>query len=330
MRSSLSARKKSSKAQLSSSSSSREAQSTGSSVREMCEHCTLDLSNSQRALFVEEEVGRVFCSETCIAAYFTPEINRLEKDYLRKLSPSDLSASEKEKLAHLRWVTLEDPDEVWCEKTISGDLRYTLIAEFAPEQKKIWSICICLCLRGEPSFLFLAFQTRNSAMLSSYRKGERITWSQARGKSQQSADQRSALNSTNSAPVLTDGLDEPWTPEETLRAQIVHKRHADDIPMADFGLYESCLDETLESPDEVWSLVASEFDPYEVYHFIRYYSEDSVGFWFVIIARETEDAGQIEIIEAFPTRDSSLVDRHRKGHQEIGQTEEIPLVRVVH
>ena len=144
------------------------------STEELCQNCAKDLKGSLRALFVEEEIGRIFCTESCIASYFTPEIERLEKGFFKRLSPSDLSSDEREQFAHLRWITLQEPDEVWREKTIAGDYRYTLISEFEPSQKKVWCICICLFLRGEPSFLYLAFTTLNAAMSNYYRKGEQL------------------------------------------------------------------------------------------------------------------------------------------------------------
>jgi hypothetical protein len=50
----------------------------------------------------------------------------------------------------------------------------------------------------------------------------------------------------------------------------------------------------------------------------------------LIIARETEDEEQIEILDAFPTRDAALVDRYRRGEQEVGHTQPGPVSRVVH
>src|SRR5947209_5507412 len=50
---------------------------TQAASQELCTHCSKDLSREDRALFVEEEIGRVFCSEDCIAAFFAPEVERL-------------------------------------------------------------------------------------------------------------------------------------------------------------------------------------------------------------------------------------------------------------
>src|SRR6185295_5913190 len=146
-----------------------------------CLHCGSRLEGGARALFVEEERGRVFCSEDCIAGFFAPEISRLEKEFFRRLSPDDLSADEREQLAHLRWITLQEPDEVWREKTLSGDFRYALISEFQPGNDRIWCVCLCLFLRGEPSFLFLSFTSKDNDLVAHYRKGERMQWVRSKG-----------------------------------------------------------------------------------------------------------------------------------------------------
>lgn len=295
--------------------------------QDSCYHCNQSLKGeNERALFVEEEVGRVFCSESCIAAYFTPEIERLEKEFFRRLSSSDLSGDERENLAHLRWITLQEPDEVWREKTLSGDYRYTLISEFKPGAKKIWSICICLFLRGEPSFLYLAFPTRNTAMVNHYRRGERVEW--APPQAGQSVETEAGAAGVEEK---SDRLADAWTEDETVLAQLNKGRSPDDIPPQDYALYQSCLEETLETPDEVWSHASPGDDPIGLYHFIRHYPDQKPGIWFVIVAREIEgDEEQIEIIDAFPTKDPNLVEHYRQGEQELGQVEPKASARVVH
>lgn len=316
---------------------------------ESCRNCGTDLAKSERALFVEEEVGRIFCSEECIASHFGPEIERLEKEYFRRLSSSDLSAPERENLAHLRWITLQEPDEVWQEKTLSGDFRYTLISEFQPGAKKVWCVCICLFLRGEPSFLFLAFPTRNAAMVNHYRRGERVEWQRPR----QQADPASeaaretvsslepenvgeptdeALADAAAEGASSDRLADEWTEGETYLAQVSQERSPDDIPAEEFELYQGCLEEALQEPDEVWSLQVGGEDALRLYHFIRFYPEEGSGVWYVIVARETDEEEQIEIMDAFPTRDASLVDRYRRGEREVGgdEVEVRPVTRVVH
>jgi hypothetical protein len=308
-----------------------------------CRNCAKDLSGDQRALFVEEEVGRVFCSESCIAAHFAPDIERLEKEFMRRLSPRDLSGEERESVDHLRWITLQEPDEVWREKTLTGDFRYTLISEFQPGDKKIWSVCICLFLRGEPSFLYLAFPTKNSAMVNHYRRGERIEWSKPARQADLAIAERGGEPEAEVSKDPTDRLADPWTEEETLRAQLVQDRDDSDIPSDEYADYQDCLEEVLDGPDEVWTLtmedaaaIAAEADvetteaspAARLFHFIKHYADK--GFWYVVIARETDDEEEIELLDAFPTRDASLVDRHRRGSQDSGTVEVKAAPRIIH
>ena len=336
---------------------SRQASRRIAARQDACENCSKGLSGSDRALFVEEEVGRIFCSEDCIASFFAPEISRLEKEFFRRLSGSDLSPDDREGLAHLRWITLQEPDEIWREKTISGDYRYTLISEFQPGAQRVWCVCICLFLRGEPSFLYLAFPTKNAAMVNHYRRGERVQWSKLAGQGQanKKKGKRSASEieralatesaakaeaeaaSEEAAPELRhDRLAPAWTEDETFIAQMNQERSPGDIKPDDYGLYQSCLEETLEEPDEVWGIrmgqAAEGVPPPCIYHFIRHYPEESPGIWYIIIARETEDdEEQIEIMDAFPTRDAGLVERYRRGELEVGQiSSRTTAARVVH
>lgn len=292
--------------------------SSVSTKPEACVHCNKKLSKTDQAYFVEEEIGRVFCSEDCIGEYFSPEVERLEKEYFRRLAPGDLNGEEKEKYSHLRWITLEEPDEIWREKTLTGDHRYTLISEFSPGSKPIWSICICLFLRGEPSFLYLAFTTKNEAMVGQYRRGERMVRSKNPTPATSEISNQTYADTGIDPEVFQqpyDGLAEPWTEDETRRAKASGVRRKDDIPNERFDEYQASLEPTLETPDEVWTLK----DNPKIYQFIKKFeAQGEPEFWYVVVAKETEDDEEIELIEAFPTRDFNLVETFRRGSREVG------------
>jgi hypothetical protein len=289
----------------------------------VCAHCAKALKNLDRALFVEEEVGRIFCSEECISEYFAPDIARLEKEYFRRLEEGDIPQERREEMAYLRWLTLEEPDEAWCRKMPSGDYQYTLISEFKPAGQPVWCICICLFLRGEPSFMFISFPTMKASMVEHYRRGERVEIVR-----QEAQDAQDAGEKQEAGP--TDGLADAWTADETVRARISVKRRDGDIPREDFKLYQACIEETLQAPDEVWSLKVDEAGTQHVFHFLRHYPSESPEMWFVIIARELVGKNQLEIIDAFPTRDKELVARHRQGELESGEEAEPTPSRMVH
>jgi len=329
-----------------------------------CASCGTDLRKGERALFVEEEVSRVFCTEECIATYFSPEIEALERDFQRhRQKARDLTDEERESFAHLRWVTLEQPDEIWREKTASGDWRYTLISEFQPGESRVWCIAICLFLRGEPSFLFLAIPTRDPALVGHYRRGDRLKRTRVEPKAgEDTAEESDEANSqaleVNSTAVPaaaeassgTDGLADSWTDEETIRAKMRLIRSKKDIPESRFEEFEASMGQTLEAPDEVWStaltpaVVADEEgdeeddaegaeasgDPLRLYHFIKAYSEESPPYWYVVIARDTQEEGQIEVLDSFPTTDLKLVETLRIGTHEFGENEAPAYSRLVH
>jgi len=328
-------------------------------AQDQCSFCEKSLKSEERVLFVEEDLGKVFCSEGCITSFFAPEIEKLEREYFRQLSPEDLSGTEREKLAHLRWITLEQPDEVWREKTISGFNRYTLISEFRPGPNRVWCVCICLFLRGEPSFLYLAFTTKNAAMVDAYRRGEQIPPSALKtdgdekkrpakmDKSESQLDNEAQQNFNESS---LDRLAESWTEDETVLSQNQRSRSKADIQPDEYGTYQSFLEQTLENPEELWNSESKRIktdgpEALRIFHFIRFFPKHEKGpFWYVIIARELmeseqeseggkssgdamqdhleEDSQQMEILEAFPTRDPDIVQQYRIGQNELSAEDE--------
>jgi hypothetical protein len=299
-----------------------------------CCECKKLIPAKEQALFVEEEVGRYFCKEACIVSHFTSDIEKMEREYGRHVSPTDLSSEERERYAHLRWTTLEKPEEVWIEKTASGDQRYTMIAKFTPEDKTVWGVGVCLMLRGDPSFLFIAFITNDRHLVDAFRKGEKLKVKHKK------ADQTEELSSAS--PIITekeeiveqDGLAEPWTESDSVRVSIVSSRKSNDIPVEDFAFYQKCLEETLQDPTELWSYTSKSSK--RVYHFVREYEHDT-NYWYVVMAKDTADETQIEIIDAFPTKDQNLVAMCRHGKKEVlGNSQQAveanaePLKRTVH
>jgi len=282
-----------------------------------CRECNKKIAAREQALFVEEEVGRFFCSEGCIVAHFTPEIEKLEREYGRHVSAQDLTGEERERFAHLRWMALEQPDEVWLEKVSSGDSRYTLIAEFKPEKKSIYAVAICLMLRGEPSFLYLAFVTNDRYLVDAFRKGEKLKVIRKNSLNPEPGQEERPASEAQGE----DRLAEAWTEADSVRASILRSRTADDISVEDFGFYQNCLEETLQEPTELWSYLPKAAR--RVYHFIRRYDHEK-HFWYVVMAKDTADETQIEIVDAFPTNDEKLIQMCRHGRKEVlgGQAEE--------
>ena len=119
--------------------------------------------------------------------------------------------------------------------------------------------------------------------------------------------------------IRFDGLADPFTADEQFRAEVSDLRTDGDIQPSDFSEYEGCIEETLQGPDEIWSFNPDEeAHSQKLYHFLRDYSDTEESMWYVIIARETDDDEHLEIVDAFPTRDLTMVDHFRRGSQELG------------
>lgn len=276
---------------------------------EQCTACGKGLKGEDRALFVEEEVGRIFCSEDCITQHFQPDIDLIEKEYFKFRPKDDLSPEEREQFAHLRWITIQEPDEIWQEKRSEGDHRFTLISQFKPGSKSVWCVCICLFLRGEPSFLYMAFPTKSKALVERFRRGEQVEWETAG---------TDAMKPEDGDGEATDGLASAWSQSETIRAEIHTTRDASDIPPEEFGLYENLLEKTLEAPDELWVIESKDDGEPDRYHFIKYFPDEETGpVHYIVVAQESENTESLEVIEQIPTRNAAIAQQFRKGRQEL-------------
>lgn len=282
--------------------------STPAVSAEQCIECGKGLKGEDRALFVEEDVGRIFCSEDCITQHFQSDIDVIEKEYFKYRPKDDLSPDEREQFAHLRWITIQEPDEIWQEKRSSGDYRYTLISQFKPGAKSVWCVCICLFLRGEPSFLYMAFPTRSKTLVERFRKGKQVEREEIGTEPAPESEEAEA----------TDGLASGWSQSETLRAEIHRTRDATDIPSEEFGLYENLLEKTLEAPDELWVLESEDDGEPDRYHFIKYFPDEESGpVHYIVVAQESEQSESLEVVEQIPTRNPATAQQFRKGRQEL-------------
>ena len=278
-----------------------------------CVHCQRDMRESERALFVEEELGRVYCSQACIINYFSPEVQRIDWQYRSMVYFNHALPESEEMVSQFRGRTLACPDEVWLQIQKNGELRYAFISEHGSiEHETLWCICICLCLRGEPSFLFKAMITESPAILEFYRQGERIVNPLAFSSS-------SALRHHGEETFVDDRLAQEWTLAETKRASRLGEWGPADIAEADQHLYSHCVDETLKHPDELWCIVddhQSNSGSDRTFHFIRHYDQAPEQYWFIIVARELKASRQIEIVDVFPTNSARLAEGYRIGRRE--------------
>ncbi|MBN20944.1 MAG: hypothetical protein CL678_06595 [Bdellovibrionaceae bacterium] len=303
---------------------------TDSSALTHCEHCNTGLDKDDRALFVEEEHGKIFCSEDCIIKNYGNEIEKLEKRFYDHLSSDDLDGEKREELAYLRWENLTQPQTVWKNQEDKSEApQYTLISEFQIDGQSVWSVCVTLMLRNEPSFLFLAFVTRDPELVHVFERGEEVDPTPFQHKTDEKGEYRSGEDphlppeEEGEKDPGFDGLADSWTVDDTFRADLKNKRTSGDVPRESFESYEDCIEDTLQFPDEVWKVsVGTEEDdpePVVLYHFIRKHdaTDDHGAFWYIVVGREMEGAEQVELLDSFPSIDEALVNQYRQGELQV-------------
>lgn len=292
----------------------------------VCTHCQKTLAKGKKALYVEEDLNRVFCSEQCILDHFQPEIQRYENEYfdLIKAHGQELPPAERERLLPLRWPTLQEPGEVWVRPGPEGDRHMTMIREFQQNGQPLWCVCVTLSLRGDPSFLFIAAVTKLKGVAETYRRGEIAHKSDVKTLDAEAELVKLAEMDNTILPPGEDRVADEWSREDALRAHAEGLRNEEDIPQISEDRQDKLVEETLEKPDEVWTVENQAPDGRlrKYYHFIRQVKKAvhkvPMDGWFVVVAQDGQKADEIEIIDGFLTQRSEVVDGFRQGKQEMG------------
>lgn len=285
---------------------------------EFCANCRASLSELDRVLFVEKEIGRCFCSEDCIREYFQPTVEQMEGELGKLRSAQDFSEIERKKLDHYRILTLQDPDEVWLNQAESGERYFTFISRFEHGSQKFTYVSVCLTIDGIPSFVFLAFPTCDEDLVDQYRRGQDL-------KVRDPIADPSILPSTYEIEKRLDEQRTKQMAKEDLEKLAQEQRHPQDIPKDSFEKFETYVDPTLDDPDEIWTF--TDADNISWYTFISRHhldpshdkpnSRTSSGeqFTMIVVCRNTAQTGlkELQVVFAFPTLDPAFVQQFRRG-----------------
>ncbi|MBF0363151.1 MAG: hypothetical protein HQK49_19170 [Oligoflexia bacterium] len=103
-----------------------------------------------------------------------------------------------------------------------------------------------------------------------------------------------------------------------LLTHLIKDRSPNDISVDQYNLYDYCLQETIENPDEVYRLLDSGKDILLTY--IKVFSKENISFYYLVICLQhshqhtTEENYLIPII-SFPTIDGELYRKYKKGEK---------------
>lgn len=269
-----------------------------------CSECKAVVKSLGDLLFIEPETTKGFCSETCIEDFYSPLIahfENLEKKIREELSISHevirTSMDDKELVESV----FSTPGEVWQNKNELGETLYTYIRHYGDYS----AVVIATVYNEEASFVFFRTLTRSKAFLEQFRS--------------QNRDNKMAPD-IESAPEFNDEdfafMQELESKKSRLLADLLVKRKDDDISFEDFTSYESCFQECLETPDEVFETKDKEGDVFFTY--IKSFLQTGNDFFYIVTClkrkdNETPEDVSVFPVLAFPTNDMDLVREFRCG-----------------
>ena len=267
---------------------------------DFCQCCRKALGTDDKIMYVEEDSKRYFCSEKCIRTYYDPmsEHYRLEMHSIR--DPHDIPESDFDQYESYAPLCISDPDEVWTTVTENGERFYTFMATFTNEGGKFTYVVMCFCLEMEPTYIVMSFPSRDKKLVEEFRKGEKVEISQAESES-------------STEPEVSPILAEDFLAKQgnAIEEEMLRYRNAADIPKKEFEDYTHLVEQTIESPDEVWEL---QDDANNTLLTLITQQDENLAYVVICAFDHTQEAQESwRVVYSFPTNDASLVQRYRRG-----------------
>lgn len=156
-----------------------------------CHQCKKVVHTIQEIYFVEQIRYRGFCSEQCIAKFFTPLIDFIKKE--EELFRSEINLQENFNLTHhnleqITDSTFKNPKEIWIGGEELSEELYYFIGQHEllngntkrldplepPKGQVLYSVIITLLFENTPSFILGEIITADERLVDFYRKGKTL------------------------------------------------------------------------------------------------------------------------------------------------------------
>ncbi|MBY0416287.1 MAG: hypothetical protein K2Q18_19085 [Bdellovibrionales bacterium] len=279
-----------------------------------CCECKKILADLDDLLFIDETSSKGFCSEDCIEDFHFPIIKYyevLEAAYRSKYGLQDEGIVDPKLIDQ----TIESPSEVYKMTNELNDTFYHFIKAFPG-----FSVIVVTSIyRKEASFVFLSLTSKSSELIEEFRFGEKVLGfgddllEQVLGSDASAYEIESESASEYSEAETEEGMifiQLLESKKSKLLADILMLRQESDIPFEDYSGYESCFQETLDFPDEVFEKKDNEGDI--IFSYIKSFSNLTY-----IVACLKRDDGQDNVsvypILGLPTTDMKMCQEFRGG-----------------
>lgn len=270
-------------------------------------------------LFIDEYSHKGFCSEECIEDFYFPLIKHYEvvehslrkkHNSLNELPPGAIIE------ADVVEAVLGQPDEIFRQTNELQETFYNFIKHF----NDYTVVVVSAVYRKEASFVFLATKTKLQALITEFRYGEMVTdWA----RTEEEEDQEISVELEDEEVIMEDDHNDDEdmifiqlleSKKSNLLAEILMTRKDHDIPFEDYTGYESCFQETLDSPDEVFEKKDKEGDV--IFTYIKSFSRGRETFYYIVTCLKRVIVGEtvnVYPILALPTIDMEMCQEFRGG-----------------
>ncbi len=250
-------------------------------------------------IVIDRDAGLVFQSEKQMFAFFEPQIQQVEKEFLALKKKDDIAEDEIKDIESELDLTLEHPAEIWYdEKTLK---EYPIFHFIRPlDNYDCFHIaCAYVSSEDEPTFVFLHFVTKDLQLLDQYRRGDLVY--------------DRAFEEIEFGMLEGDALSEGDPIAMGLFLAMLKIRGDKDIPFDKFKeLGAIHREETIEQADEIWRNNDMRGNTFVT--FIKEFSDIEVkDLFYVAITHEDSNTNVHSLMFSFPTNDETLVDRYRHG-----------------
>ena len=278
------------------------------------------MSHLDDLLFIDETSNKGFCSEVCIEDFYIPLIKHYEVIEESLRAKHGLLKEECASLVidpDMLESVLINPSEVFRQKNDLNEALYYFIKHYFDFS----IIIVSTVYEKEASFVFLTLRTKSEALINEFRCGEAVTDWRDEIYDPEDNDINGPLEKDND-----DNEDEDVifiqlleSKKSKLLGDILMKRKDSDVPFEEFSGYDTCFQETLDFPDEVFEKKDNEGDV--LFSYIKAFSrgqrtEDNF-FYIVTCLKRKLDSENVNVypILGLPTTDMELCQEFRGGHQ---------------
>ena len=287
-----------------------------------CTECKKVVGHLDDLLFIDEHSHKGFCSEDCIEDFYFPLIKYYEvmEHSLRKnlnlLDEKIASALDQDMVEEV----LSNPSEVYKQTNELHETFYNFIKHYSHST----AIVVTSMYRKEASFVFLTTSTNSKALINEFRGGEELRdFDDIKKEVEASVTESSDYYESEEAPAdMEDDEDMIFmqlleSKKSKVLADILIKRKDSDIPFEDYSGYESCFQETLDLPDEVFEYKDNEGD--KIFSYIKTFTmgqKPGESFFYIVIClKRNSDSTTTNIypILALPTIDMEMCQEFRAG-----------------